>query len=568
MHINITPSIRIFLYALMLILPVISFTACDADFVDKNRLPDVYMSTDTVYVDSNAEMVIAKFDLKDSNKAWQILEFPKFIKPFALSGVAIDGSTLLLPLTIKHDEIDLSYGTYDFSLVINVADVGLLSYTIRYYSYGSPVIGIEPMALNLTNNEHGEFTLGNNGDGILLWKITDTPNWLSFQNQAGSLEPYTSSSIPYNVQTDGMETGEYTSEIVIQNNANTELRLPVKLTVNAFSSISNYQKGELIGSVYLQESNQVIALTKNPNRLLYFSDGESESEEVSLSRVPRCIALSEDQSTLAIGFSNTEISTYNAQSKTLTSTYNIDALPDNMTFGSNEYLYFLSPYSSNESYKYIHSLNLTSAIEVRSQHYEGGIKELIKIPNKDIIITTKTNWSPEFLILYYNTNQGIVDNNNEYRFSPYGLWASDDGERILTGSRKVYNVPAFDPNTGGYSIDGTPSLVGELDLTANNQVHAIATLNTSGLIYVANGDSYQSSTTFLHTYNHSSLAQEEIYEFSSTPPNGYQSVSNWWEKTRSLYPYSNGSKIWFVQEYPGEDYNSPDMWGVRLLELE
>ena len=549
---------------------IISHTSCESDFAKKEYQPDLHNSTDTVFITQKTNVIPANFDLKVPNRSWTIVSYPNFIEPSATSGVTKGGTSINLSLTIRHIDYYIEHGIYKSEIVFDVKGYGLVTFPVQYFSYGNPTISLNTQALNLWDDAQGELSLRNNGNGILVWEITKLPQWMTVETTSEKLGPYSDYQIRYKVNSKDLEMGNYTSEIVIQNNVKEDIHLTVNLTVNAFSSLKTYQEGVFIGSKFISKTNQVIAVSRNPNRILVFTYGQTDPTVTELNRVPSCVALSEDENTLAIGFTNTEISTYDARSKALLKTYNLDAVPDNIEYGSANYLYYLSSSSFNDDYKYLNSLDLTSGATVKTEDDEGGIRTLKKIPNKNIIITSMTQWSPEHLILYYHTDKGIVKDKNTYNFSPYGLWVSDNGQQITTGQKVTYEIPTFDIENAenNYYSDGTPPVMGKFELPGNNHVHAIASQSSTGQLYVANGENYFGPKTYVHIFNYSTFVEQKTYEFASYPPSDHPSCNTWWEKTLDLYPFNDGSKLWLIQEFPGKDYDSPKLWGIRLLELK
>ena len=77
-------------------------------------------------------------------------------------------------------------------------------------------------------------------------------------------------------------------------------------------------------------------------------------------------------------------------------------------------------------------------------------------------------------------------------------------------------------------------------------------------MYVASGNSYYSSKTYVTVFNSATYVQLASYEFASARPAAW-SGSTWWEETQAIYPVSDGSQAWLVQQYPAVDYNDPDL---------
>jgi hypothetical protein len=565
---NIKPNILSLVLSLISFAVTIVFSACDYDFTEEERIPPHHYSTDTIIIHSEMNLTTANLNFGVANKKWKIILYPNIIEPNEKSGIISSTSSLSLPLVVNKES---NYGKFpsgflNFELVVEVNDIGLFHFPIQYFSYEDPKISITPQTIEVWDNSSGEIDMDNKSNGILNWRITKTPEWMTVVNASGQLQPYSSKKLTYNSSTEELAPGTYESEIIISSNAQPDIHIPVKLIVGSFSANNKYQDGVLIDCKYLSRVNQLIAVTTLPNRISIFTDGKKYPTIIPLVRVPRCIALSDDEKTLAIGYSNAEISTYDTESFTQKSTYLLKAIPNALAYGSNNFLYFLTDYSSNPDYKYLNCLNLTSRESVRSNKYEGGIKALKKIPNQNIIITTKPRWSPEGLFMYYFTDQGTVDSLNAYWITPYSLWPSDTGDRILTGSRIAYRVPEFTPNSN-YYLSSDPPLAGTFELTASGYVDAIATQSAKGLLYVASASYSESGKTIIQIFDDQTYAQLQVHKLSSQLPAGHSPLFTWWEKTIDLFPSSNGAKLWIIQKYPSQGKSSSDYWGIRHLDL-
>ncbi len=539
--------------------------SCSDSFLEKDHLPDLHPTADTLFITNETGPFTVDIDMQFGNRTWRLYQFPQWLRINPKEGHLNDGTVVSFNCSLDHEKLDYSYGLYYLPLNIEIEGIGIVERTIAYFDFGDPKINLYPEFLKLESELNGEISISNKGEGLLMWEIVEKPDWISFDTTSGMYLPNSIYQIKYTVDVSGLEPGDYQGELVIENNDNAELRYQVNLTVSPFTGNGVYQDGELVDTKFLPGLNKVVALTKNPNRLMYFSVDGSEPFNIELDRLPRCMSLSENKATLAIGFSNAEISTYSANNGNLINTYSLGAVPISLEFGSEDYLYFLS--SGNYSANILNSLNLIDKNIISSESEISGIQTIKKVPNKNILVTTKPGWSPDYLIFSFYTNLGVTDSINEYPMSANGFWLSDDGEKIFTGSEVVYGVPEYTPNKP-WSYNERPPVLGEFEISDNHVINCIAHQGSKQLFFVATQKGYYDPETVITQYHHSTFVKKEEYEFTSIRPYDYPPGNTWWAKTINMYPAADEAGLWLVQKYPASDYNNPDMWGVRLLQLD
>ncbi len=544
-----------------------SFWSCDPDFTDKDYLPDQYQANDTIWVNEETTDVFQAVALPVKKGEWRLIQYPEWFQPTARSGQVGSDYTVTISGMVDQGWLSSNYYFWNTELIVSVDGFGLVYISFAYLETkdqtGTGAIFLWPATLFIQDDQEGSFSLKNDSEYDLSWTVASMPDWLRIDETWGYYSPYDSYDINYHANISGMDPGTYSGDIVFWNNSKQEyVYYKVVLTVTT-ASAGDFEQGELVGSVFLKSTNQAVVLTKNPNQLRYYTPGANESEVVELDRVPRCICLSEDGNVIAIGFTNTEVSTYDVSTKELVNTYDLDAVPLSLAWGAENYFYFTS--SIDGYYTYVNSYNLTTGETQKASGSEGGIKGLKKLPGKNIVLTSLPGWGPEFIYYYYHTDEGAVEDLNKYWVSPKGFWPSEDGETILTGSKKVYEIPEYDPDFwGGYDV--APPIDGEYELPTDYIVHAIASQSAAEKMYVASGNSYYSSKTYVTVFNSATYVQLASYEFASARPAAW-SGSTWWEETQAIYPVSDGSQVWLVQQYPAVDYNDPDQWDILLKDL-
>ena len=444
-------------------------------------------------------------------------------------------------------------------VILEIVEVGLLSVPLAYQLDGQfeGTISLSPSSLELTNNEQGSFEVKATGDLDINWEIVEYPNWMNFDNNlSGWISAGQSSTVYYNANAKDLDAGQYKDQVKFKFNGENYVTMSVALNVTVVNGVPILHDGLCIGSGYNEASDLLFVVTKSPNRILCFKDDTSEPEIIELKRVPEGMALSEDQSTLAISFSNTEITTYNAVTREEIKTYDANGVAESLVFGSPTNLYFLNNSSSTSSYKFLNSLNLETGNLIRSNNNEGGYDYLRKVPGKDIIVTSRTGWSPEFIVLYYNTNLGEVNDMNEYRVSPNGIWPSDDGMQLLAGSRIVYKIPEYNPDASYFYAEDMP-VGGEVEWPYSEKVIGMTSKSSLKLIYCVTENSSFDTGLNLHVYNYSTLVEVQNIDINVDNV----SYSDYWTyRPIGVFSNLNGSKLWIVQSFPDRDDVSKSTW--------
>jgi hypothetical protein len=351
---------------------MLSLQSCNPDFMDKDLNHKQYLA-DQVYITSIPQDVFLKFNIDARNKSWRIVQYPYFVEPAFKTGISDEYGIIKLVFSINEHEPVLNSQEQNLLVVVDVKDLGFLGIPLFYQLEGEVegTVSLQPSSLQLTDNEVGSFDVVAEGED-LNWEIVEYPDWLNFKgNLTGYVNAKSSYTVHFNVNANGLAAGDYSGNVIMKINEYIHLTMPVTLKINVEDGVHKLYDGLCIGSGYVADSDLLFVVTKSPNRILYFCDDVSEPELIELQRVPKSMALSEDEKMLAISYTNTEITTYNTPDFDVIKTYSMNVIPDKMVFGSSDYLYFMSA-SSNSSYEYLNSMHLVSGEVVRSNSSEGG----------------------------------------------------------------------------------------------------------------------------------------------------------------------------------------------------
>ncbi|HOI49330.1 MAG TPA: hypothetical protein PK167_08495 [Prolixibacteraceae bacterium] len=543
---------------------LVATLSCNDDFLNQQPPVVAFHAQDTIALNN---LFSGQFEVPmelpgGGNKSWRIFQYPTWIDIEPKQGAFAAGNSSF-KLTNHPDQFTMGYGLFFFPLVFDVSDFGQVQYTLLYLNLGDPGMRVSS-ALNLGKESTGSFYIQNQGNGVILWGITAAPKWLKISQTEGVLENPSTEYISFTIDRTGLAAGDYSGHIQIASNARPgTFSIPVFMTVapGITPGKINFGTGEFIHADYNKARDELIVLVKNPNRLLFYKNAAAEPEVVDLDRIPKCFTLSEDGNSLAVGFSNAEISVFDTHSRGLQKNYSINTTPVGIEFGENGWIYFTGTLSYQN---YLFSLDMATGTVSRGQSAMSGMIPLYKIPGKSVLLSTQPGYSPEGL-QFFDISKGIAnDTVNQWHLPTQGLWLSEDGARIFTGLKKVYRTPDY-VRQQGWTME-EPAGVGELDISGNSPITAIAHHSASRKIYVSTWGGYGSAPATIYLLDHNSYVLQKSFEVNTRPPEGF-SMSSWWLKIQFIFPTSDGSQIWLVNRYPAGLYSKPDTWSVDKISL-
>ncbi|MCG6190802.1 BACON domain-containing protein [Maribellus maritimus] len=548
----------------LVLFSILSFVviSCGNEFLD-TQMPSNYIDGDSIVVMSDVGSFEYEFDMLSAGPGdWKLFQFPIWLDISPKDGMLNGNSRVNFQFTVNKQEMYVDLGLYAFPLIFDVENVGLVENTVVLANVGEPEINETPSEINADYTFKGQYQIVNSGHGILMWQVVHKPNWLQLNVTEGILNSHEYGIWDYSIDPSGFEAGEYSGQVEIQSNASEQnFIINFNFTIQETGYYGGYLSGEYLDARFSKSLNQVIVLTREPNNLLFFKAGSSDADTVKLNKVPKCLALSEDEQTLAVGFSDASISTFETQSRTLLMNYALNAVADQIEFGSENRLYFLA---RNDYTTFLYTLDLQNSLIKKSISSNNGLSTLKKVPGKNLMISTRKGWSPDGLFVFDITN-GALDSLNEYWSSLNGFWLSENGEHLFTGSQNVYQIPEYLP--GQVWIVNSPPAAGEFNIGDGLKINDMVHQSSAGKLFIAYEEGYYRSTTYIKQLNDQKYTIQKTYEASPTPPDFYPAGNTWWVETLKLFPAPNGEELWIIRKYPADDYELPDMWTIERIDI-
>ncbi len=538
--------------------------SCDNSFLDNAQMPDYTELPDTIFVTNSSAPFQLDFNF-NTNEAcnWRLVQYPLWLVPSPIEGEKGANQTAAVQFSVYDSNITVGLGFYSFPLIFDIDGKKMVGYTVVLANLGHPYINVSRTSVSFDNALTGSIEITNNSYGILSWYISSKPSWLKTENSSGLIDQNRSEMLGMSVDLNGLEPGDYSGNLVIQSNAENQktVSILVSVHVGANASYGDYHVGQLVDTRYNKNRDEVIVLTKSPNQLMFFSNNLLQPEIVDLDRVPQCLALSEDETTIAIGYSNSDITTYNSSSRGIVNNYSAGAIPISIEFAGNDYIYFIA---TNSYWNYLQSLNLNTNEIIRQKDGESGMETLRKVPGKPKLVSSRPGYSPDGFILFDISQAGQVDSMNTYHMDLEGYWISEDGKRLFSGWKKIYKLPDFVEGQDFFPYE--LNVTGQLDYSSQQVVDCISDQSSTNRIFVAHGYQGEDATLLLKVFDGSTLVEKSSHELKYARPSFFSVYSTWSGRPFAMLPSSDQQHLWIVQKHAPYDYEA-GIWSVSKVDV-
>jgi hypothetical protein len=542
---------------------MISAISCSDDFLAKN-IVDLYTLSDTLYLNNNQENVETSVQLPAlTNSNYTVFMQPKWLSFNSMHG-KVTGGSVSLSFSIAKGYFSSGYQTYYATIMLDVENVGLISFPVAYSNFGSPALQCSASSLNFESSGSQTFTISNTSEGILNWKITGIPDWLIISPSSGSLNNGYSTTITASLNFDNIVPGhDLPATLQINSNSTTgNFNIAVHVSAKAIIPAEVRQiNGIVTDAEYDHESGIMAICTRSPNSLIIFNTNTNESNTVSLNKTPSCVGLSEDGHKAVVGYSLSSVSYINIDNLEITRDYTIDCSPYDIVLGNNGWCY-ITP--TVDQWVYFRNLNLNSGELIIGKNgytvYERTI--IRKIPGKPYLVGSRLGLSPTGILIFDLSKGPTSDTISYYHESIFYFWISEDGTKLYGGCRKVYNLPEYDTEYHSFS----PQVYGQIESELSN-ISALEECPVINSIFVNSSYFYFQSgySSLIEQFNISNL--NKIKTFNVSPvfvtENGIKTLYE--TSPRFIFVNKNGSTLYALKNLK-ENYNK-DYWTIETFQL-
>jgi hypothetical protein len=232
--------------------------SCSDDFLNDGPLPFLSSSPTGEYyaIYVSPEWDAAEFPIScpgAGNAKFSISNVPGWLNISPQSGQFTDGMAYVNCSASVNNEF-AKWGTYNLSITINIEGIGKYAIRVVYINEGDPAI-VTPEYIELTYGQYEQFlSFYNEGEGLLIWKIVEHPEWINIDLNLNTYEAMLASQtetavrIKYNENyslteefKDGKKVAQLTGQIVIESNDRENGKKVIEVFFNLGSPVLSCQ---------------------------------------------------------------------------------------------------------------------------------------------------------------------------------------------------------------------------------------------------------------------------------------------------------------------------------------
>lgn len=396
--------------------------------------------------------------------------------------------------------------------------------------------------------------ISNNGNGMLVWSLEGLPEWLSVSTASGIFYPYTSNDISFTCDRSKLQSGLNSVILYLKTNSSAKPLIPITVTVRAAGLNANVRplEGNIVDATFDKSTNTLYYVTAQPNKLVAYNvTTRTVVRELTLSKAPTCLAISEDFTKAAVGHGGL-ISAIELKSYTVIRTIDYGFTIYDIEWTYDDWFCFSKAGTYMNNLLWINTLTLETA-ESDDQEMDGGTY-LKKVPKQPYVIAARKQSSPSGITVFDITTK--LEKN--YRHQELGnYWFSADGQYLFESNGNVYSTAAIAAPFG--RNPGNISTIGKLKIPDNSYYYnlpwidyspatkSIWALSPSSLIYQFEDNDY----TLVNTY-----ASDDLYK-PDTQTTAYE------VKAHYVFANNAGTELSVLRKGKNNSY-----WSVEFIAVQ
>lgn len=484
----------------------------------KFRIPVYYLTEGNPKIQVNKTLSItydsySPIDLQIKNNGegilyWQLVSMPAWL--LVDNGRIMDETIQLvpgenyiyLPLKLNADQLTTT-GMLTGELVMRTNDKQQPQITIQVNAdLGSPVLSLSGSAYNRVidfGTSHSTYSMFmmNQGNGMLVWNITNLPEWLTVDKASGTMRSYNSETLLFNLVADKLVPGLNSAEFQLQTNDPQARNIAIKVIARGSGNASNISaiEGNIVDAAVDKATNILYYVISQPNKLIAFDLSTKKiSGQINLSNAPTCLEFNEDFSQAAIGHGGL-ISMVDMVSKTVTKSIQLTNTVNDIAWATPTSLCYTElAYNSKNTFW----INLSdNKVSVEQNYSVDGKTVIKKIPGRPFILATRQQTSPSGIFTLNASDRKLHSYAHK---SMTDFWLIKNGEYFISRGGDVYRTLAALPTQPNESLDITP--IGKLTDNSNQT-------------YVTHWVDYSAQSNQLFTVNYNIYSPNYIYQFEA-----------------------------------------------------
>lgn len=315
------------------------------------------------------------------------------------------------------------------TVTINItADFG--SPQLNYYSYNTTIdFG------STTTSKSIYFS--NQGNGFLTWSFENLPEWLSVSKQSGTLSYYDSENITLTCDRAKLTPGQNSAVIRLVSNDPINPTYQITISARAPGSNTNVKaiEGNIVDACYNKNTDILYYATSQPNKLIAYNTlTKSIAHEITLSKTPTCLAISEDFTKATVGHGGL-ISVVNLGNFEVTKTIELDFSVYDIAWAEDDWFCYTKTSSPFSSLLWINTSTLESYNTNDNDLDENSTVK--KVPTQPFIIASRHSTSPSGFFAY------SIATKAQKSYSHMDLtnfWFTEDGKYTFGRNCNVYRT--------------------------------------------------------------------------------------------------------------------------------
>lgn len=378
---------------------------------------------------------------------------------------------------------------------------------------GTPLLSVYTNTIDFSYTETSKtLALSNNGDGILVWKFENIPEWLTITPSSGVCNQFSySTNIIFSCDRTKLSPGSNTATVNLKTNDSFHQTFSITVMAKAPQNLENIYavEGNIIDALLNKNTNILYYVTSSPNKFVAYDIVERKVlNEISLSEVPTSFDASEDWTKAAVGH-NKYISAIDLSSNTVTATYSLNCSVYDIAWAENDWFCYTQ---NNEYFTCLHWINIADGALYNSPDnnslYGGTIVK--KVPDQPYLIATINYLSPSGFFAYDIATKNIksyahMDLNN--------FWFSENGDYIFAKNQNIYQTTSSTNPTDTLYITINP--IGTINTGVDNYYGLQYVYHSNNYLWVLQNNSFSSDNapTSIYQINDNDFTLANSYEY-------------------------------------------------------
>jgi len=315
--------------------------------------------------------------------------------------------------------------------------------------WGNPVLDTWDPNIDFGRTETTRyFSISNQGNGVLAWRIDSCPEWLTVSGTSGNLPIHMSTQLTFTCNRELVPSGENKIIIYLKTSDKNNSSYPITITAigRTVADPDNVKsiEGTISDACFDGQNNILYFTTVNPNRLIAYNVNlRTIVSELPLQNAPSCFSISKDGSRTIIGH-NGYITVVDMNSFSATKTLAVDYNIFDIEWGDGDWVCYTPRTYMNNNLQW-KNINTEQIYDTPYNGLHGCLSEksvIKKIPYQNYIIGSQTIVSSSgiYLIDIRTRNIEMYFFQDLLGYLDLSLWFSQDGKYLYSALGDIFET--------------------------------------------------------------------------------------------------------------------------------